>query len=161
MRVVALSYLFVAAGGALGAIARYGLNVALQRDFFFPWGTLSANLIGCLVFLIPFAILIIWTSKGFINMSWAIQETSPDPLMRDLIQLVLRDESREALLQLGVGARAARSDLLEPGQVGLGLLGAQRLAVAAVPDPEGPVEEGEHARRDARAARHASCRSPR
>ena len=49
MRVVALSYLFVAAGGALGAMARFALNVILQRDDSFPWGTLSANLLGCLV----------------------------------------------------------------------------------------------------------------
>ena len=49
MRVAALSYFFVAVGGALGAMARYGLNVFLQRDYFFPWGTLSANLLGCLL----------------------------------------------------------------------------------------------------------------
>ncbi len=48
MRVAVLSYLFVATGGALGAMARYALNVFLQRDYFFPWGTLSANLLGCL-----------------------------------------------------------------------------------------------------------------
>lgn len=49
MRVIALSYFFVAIGGALGAMARFALNVLLQRDVAFPWGTLSANLIGCLV----------------------------------------------------------------------------------------------------------------
>ena len=49
MKVVALSYLFVAIGGALGAMARFALNVFLQRDIAFPWGTLSANLLGCLV----------------------------------------------------------------------------------------------------------------
>ena len=49
MKVVALSYLFVAIGGALGAMARFGLNVFMQRDVAFPWGTLSANLLGCLV----------------------------------------------------------------------------------------------------------------
>jgi CrcB protein len=43
------SYLFVAAGGAAGAMARFGLNVFLQRDVEFPWGTLTANLLGCLV----------------------------------------------------------------------------------------------------------------
>lgn len=42
------SYAFVAIGGALGAMARFGLNVFLQRDIEFPWGTLSANLLGCL-----------------------------------------------------------------------------------------------------------------
>jgi CrcB protein len=46
---VLYSYLFVAAGGAIGAVARFGLNVFLQRDVEFPWGTLTANLVGCLV----------------------------------------------------------------------------------------------------------------
>ena len=49
MRIVALSYVFVGVGGALGAMARLALNLALQRGPSFPWGTLSANLIGCLV----------------------------------------------------------------------------------------------------------------
>ncbi len=49
MKIVALSYAFVGAGGALGARARYALNVALQRGVSFPWGTLSANLLGCLL----------------------------------------------------------------------------------------------------------------
>ena len=49
MKVVFLSYVFVAIGGALGAMARFGMNVLLQRDTVFPWGTLSANLLGCLV----------------------------------------------------------------------------------------------------------------
>lgn len=49
MRVVLWSYGFVAIGGALGAMARFALNVFLQRDVPFPWGTLGANLVGCLV----------------------------------------------------------------------------------------------------------------
>ncbi len=49
MHTVLYSYLFVALGGAFGAMARFALNVFLQRDVEFPWGTLSANLIGCLV----------------------------------------------------------------------------------------------------------------
>lgn len=49
MHTIALSYLFVAIGGAAGAMARYALNVTLQSSHDFPWGTLSANLIGCLV----------------------------------------------------------------------------------------------------------------
>ena len=48
MKTVLLSYLFVAAGGALGAMARFALNVFMQRDTPFPWGTLAANLLGCL-----------------------------------------------------------------------------------------------------------------
>ena len=49
MKLVALSYVFVAIGGALGAMARYAFNVALQRDAAVPLGTLSANLLGCLI----------------------------------------------------------------------------------------------------------------
>lgn len=49
MRLVVWSYFFVAVGGALGAMARLALNVWMQRDIAFPWGTLSANLLGCLV----------------------------------------------------------------------------------------------------------------
>jgi TRAP-type mannitol/chloroaromatic compound transport system permease small subunit len=37
------------------------------------------NLVGGLIFLVPFCLLVIWASQGFVNMSWAIQETSPDP----------------------------------------------------------------------------------
>ncbi len=50
MHTAFFSYLFVAIGGALGAMARYGLNVLLQRGAVaLPWGTLSANLLGCFV----------------------------------------------------------------------------------------------------------------
>ena len=49
MRVVLWSYGFVAIGGALGAMARFGLNILMQRDIAFPWGTLAANLLGCFV----------------------------------------------------------------------------------------------------------------
>jgi len=47
MKTLLLSYLFVALGGALGAVARFSLNVVLQRDVEYPWGTLTANLLGC------------------------------------------------------------------------------------------------------------------
>ena len=49
MKVLAMSYLFVGAGGAFGAMARYALHLSLQRHAIFPWGTLTANLVGCLV----------------------------------------------------------------------------------------------------------------
>ncbi len=49
MRLVLYSYVFVAVGGAIGAMARFGLNVFLQRDVEFPWGTFTSNLLGCLV----------------------------------------------------------------------------------------------------------------
>ena len=41
--------LSVAAGGAIGASARYLLGVSMARflGFNFPWGTLTANILGC------------------------------------------------------------------------------------------------------------------
>ncbi len=37
------------------------------------------NLLGGIIFLIPFSILVLWACQGFVSMSWGIQETSPDP----------------------------------------------------------------------------------
>lgn len=44
-----------------------------------PRGQAWINLIGGIIFLVPFTLLVIWASKNFVSMSWAIQETSPDP----------------------------------------------------------------------------------
>jgi len=42
----------VAVGGALGALARYGLSGLVHRfaSPYFPWGTATVNLVGCLLF---------------------------------------------------------------------------------------------------------------
>ena len=37
------------------------------------------DLVGSLVFLIPFSILAIWSSQGFVAQSFALGETSPNP----------------------------------------------------------------------------------
>ena len=39
----------IAAGGSLGAIARYGLSMFVYQGTSetFPWGTLAVNLAGC------------------------------------------------------------------------------------------------------------------
>ena len=40
----------IAAGGALGAVARYGIAVALPaRSGGFPWATFGTNVLGCLL----------------------------------------------------------------------------------------------------------------
>lgn len=43
---------FIAAAGALGTLARYGLAGAVQNaaGTMFPWGTAAVNLAGCLLF---------------------------------------------------------------------------------------------------------------
>ncbi|HUF54781.1 MAG TPA: fluoride efflux transporter CrcB [Dehalococcoidia bacterium] len=44
-----MTILMVAAGGALGAVARYLLAVRLYAELglAFPWGTLGVNVLGC------------------------------------------------------------------------------------------------------------------
>ncbi|MGE5358592.1 MAG: fluoride efflux transporter FluC, partial [Bacteroidales bacterium] len=47
-----MKYLLVAAGGALGSVARYGLDGFILRlaSPYFPSGTFVVNAVGCLVF---------------------------------------------------------------------------------------------------------------
>jgi len=52
MNPLTLNFLLVAVGGAVGSVARYGLNLALKQGGFvqaggLPWGTLGANVLGC------------------------------------------------------------------------------------------------------------------
>lgn len=47
-----LKLLLIATGGAMGTLARYGTGTALMplmERFRFPFGTLTVNLLGCLV----------------------------------------------------------------------------------------------------------------
>jgi CrcB protein len=47
------SFLLVAAGGAIGAVARYGIGLGVARVLFpasFPWATLMVNVSGSLLF---------------------------------------------------------------------------------------------------------------
>ena len=63
MKTLLLSYVFVAVGGALGTMARFTLNLLLQRDVAFPWGTLAANIGGC--FLLGIVAHYVATSAWF------------------------------------------------------------------------------------------------
>ena len=44
-------FLFVGAGGFLGAVGRYGMSLLVARlgTFAFPWATFAVNVLGCLV----------------------------------------------------------------------------------------------------------------
>ncbi len=44
-----------------------------------PRGKAWIDFFGGIVFLLPFCLLIIWTSHQFVAMSWMIKEISPDP----------------------------------------------------------------------------------
>ncbi|MFD2080680.1 CrcB protein [Actinopolymorpha cephalotaxi] len=54
----------IAAGGALGALARYGLTVAVpDGSGAFPWGTLLVNVIGCaLIGVLMTLLLEVWVA---------------------------------------------------------------------------------------------------
>jgi CrcB protein len=57
---VVLSVLLVAAGGAAGALTRWGIAEACARLLgkAMPWGTLAANLLGCLLIGLLWAVAV-------------------------------------------------------------------------------------------------------
>jgi len=65
--------------------AAYGLkhDVHVRVDVFFSRTSDRVrawiNLVGTIIFLIPFCIFMIWTSWPSVRNSWAIHEMSPDP----------------------------------------------------------------------------------
>lgn len=67
-------YLAVAAGGALGALARYVLDRLIERRSFavFPWSTFTINATGCLVIGVVIAALVdrhhtpLWLRLGLV-----------------------------------------------------------------------------------------------
>jgi CrcB protein len=50
--------LWIAAAGAFGSLARYGLQGLVQRQAasLFPWGTLAVNVLGCFLFGLVWAL---------------------------------------------------------------------------------------------------------
>ena len=67
-------YLAVAAGGALGAVARYSLDRLIERRSFsvFPWSTFAINVSGCLLIGILIAAVVdrrhtpLWLRTGLV-----------------------------------------------------------------------------------------------
>jgi CrcB protein len=44
-----MAFLWVALGGAIGSMGRYGLGLWLARHDGFPWATLAANILGSFI----------------------------------------------------------------------------------------------------------------
>jgi fluoride exporter len=86
-----IASLLVGAGGCVGSVARYGVSIVCQRiSVEWPYGTLSANVLGCFVIgliaalseqaeaITPAARLLLTTGfcGGFTTMSSMIYETA-------------------------------------------------------------------------------------
>lgn len=71
-----------------GAVFLVGASYALRHDAhvrvdilyqrWSPRGRAIADLIGTLVFLLPFCVLLVWVSADYVGRSWAIREGSKD-----------------------------------------------------------------------------------
>jgi CrcB protein len=68
---IARRVLWVALGGALGAVARYGIALWSLRYLggALPWGTTIANLLGCLLFGVLWVVL---GSKSDLHVAWKL-----------------------------------------------------------------------------------------
>jgi CrcB protein len=67
MQAILISFLIVGAGGAIGAMARFGMTMALLRfSNVLPLGTLISNLLGCFIMGIVVQMLarIAWFAEG-------------------------------------------------------------------------------------------------
>ena len=56
---MAMKLMWLALAGSLGTLCRYGLSGLMQRltGSLFPWGTISVNIIGCLLFGLVWSVL--------------------------------------------------------------------------------------------------------
>jgi fluoride exporter len=109
--------LFVAAGGACGAVGRYVLAGFVHRFVtpFFPWGTFVVNVAGCAVFGFLFGILEVRqvTSpnlRAFVFIGLLGGFTTFSSFAFETMELVRKGETAAALGNVG-------------GQVVLGLIG--------------------------------------
>jgi CrcB protein len=67
MQAILISFLIVGSGGAIGAMARFGMTLALLRfSNVLPLGTLISNLLGCFIMGIIVQMLarIAWFAEG-------------------------------------------------------------------------------------------------
>ena len=109
--------LAVAAGGALGALARYGLDSAIERRTFsvFPWSTFAINLSGCFIIGVVVAALVdrhhvpAWVRAGIV-IGVLGGYTTFSTFAQESLDLVEAEDFALALLyglgSLGVGVTA-------------------------------------------------------
>jgi CrcB protein len=100
-------YLYLAAGGVLGTLARYGLGGSIQSwtGLAFPWGTLGVNLLGSFVlgFLIRAAEAMTLSSdmRAFLMAGFCGAFTTFSALTYETVVLTQNGEWTQALLYAG------------------------------------------------------------
>jgi CrcB protein len=65
MKITMSALLVIAIGGAVGAICRYLVTVAMSRQFGdgFPWGTLTVNVVGALLI----GMIVTWVDRSIMT----------------------------------------------------------------------------------------------
>ncbi|HEU4421319.1 MAG TPA: fluoride efflux transporter CrcB [Pilimelia sp.] len=103
----------VSVGGALGALARYGLSVALpHRPGSFPWATFVTNVTGCLLIGVLMVLIIeVWAAhrllRPFLGTGVLGGYTTFSTYTVEVQQLVSVGAARTALLYLAATLAAA------------------------------------------------------
>ena len=119
--------LWIAVGGAIGAVARYGLGawIHARTGPGFPWGTFAVNLIGCLLigFLLRYmdALVVSAETRAFVLVGLLSSFTTFSTYSYETVALLreghLRQASLYSLGSLGLGVAAVYIGLTLAGQL--------------------------------------------
>jgi fluoride exporter len=98
----------VAAGGAFGALSRYGIDTWVERrsDAVFPWATLLINVSGCLAVGFIIAAFVDrhrapqWLRMGLV-MGFCGGFTTFSTFAQETLDLILEDDNAIALATIG------------------------------------------------------------
>ena len=103
-----MNLVVIALGGAVGALARYGLSGAVHRfaSPYFPWGTFVVNVAGCLVFgfvagLTDERLTIDQTTRAFLLVGALGAFTTFSTFSFETVELLRSGETTAALMNAG------------------------------------------------------------
>jgi CrcB protein len=123
-----MNLVVIALGGAVGALARYGLSGAVHRfaSPYFPWGTFVVNVAGCLVFgfiagLTDERLTIDQTTRAFLLVGVLGAFTTFSTFSFETVELLRNGETAAALMNAGGQL------LLGMGAMWAGFLGGRAL----------------------------------